>query len=151
MSSDDAYASFLDKANQDTSSGKATAASSAAATNAINTDVPSALQKVDQYYTSEADEPFEPVSLQWNEPSLPDEEKFKDLVSHKSDVTLVDVKDFDAHGQYSDVIKAVKAAASKDIRIYKLHHGKTRAEYYIVALDEKGSRIVGLKAKAVET
>ena len=71
--SDDAYESFLDKANQDTGAGQASAAPSKSATNAVSADIPSSLQGVDQYYTSEADEPFEPVSLQWDGGSLPDE------------------------------------------------------------------------------
>ena len=36
-------------------------------------------------------------------------------------------------------------------RIYKLETGKSRAEYYVVGFDAKGGKIVGLKAKAVES
>lgn len=71
--SDDAYSSFLDQANQDTGASKASTKTKPAATKAVNTDVPVTLQKVDQYYTSEADELFEPVSLKWGGKNMPSE------------------------------------------------------------------------------
>lgn len=71
--SDDAYSSFLDQANQDTGASKASTKSKSAATKAVDTDVPVTLQKVDQYYTSESDEPFEPVSLKWRGGNMPSE------------------------------------------------------------------------------
>lgn len=71
--SNDAYSSFLDQANQDTGSSKVSAKSKPAATKAVDTDVPVTLQKVDQYYTSESDEPFEPVSLKWSGKNMPSE------------------------------------------------------------------------------
>lgn len=76
MSSDDAYSSFLDQANQDTGASKTSAHSSSATTKAVDTDVPAPLQKVELYYTSEADEPFEPVSLKWNGKNMPSEGTF---------------------------------------------------------------------------
>lgn len=71
--SDDAYSSFLDQANQDTGASKTSTKSKTAATKAVDTDVPATLQKVDQYYTSESDEPFEPVSLKWSGTNMPSE------------------------------------------------------------------------------
>lgn len=71
--SDDAYSSFLDQANQDTGASKVFTKSKSAATKAVDTDVPVTLQKVDQYYTSESDEPFEPVSLKWSGENMPSE------------------------------------------------------------------------------
>lgn len=71
--SDDAYSSFLDQANQDTGASKESTKSKLAATKAVDTDVPVTLQKVDQYYTSESDEPFEPVSLKWSGKNMPSE------------------------------------------------------------------------------
>ena len=73
MSSDEAYESFLDQANQDTGAGKNSERSGSATAKAIDTDVPVSLQKVEQYYTSEADEPFEPVSLSWSGSNMPSE------------------------------------------------------------------------------
>ena len=71
--SDDAYSSFLDKANQDTGASKASMQSKTASTKAVDTEVPVTLQGVEQYYVSEADEPFEPVSLKWGGKNMPSE------------------------------------------------------------------------------
>ena len=87
MSSDAAYASFLDQANQDTgakvkTSGAAAASSSSpssgfATTRSVDTDVPTTLGQVDRYtYSSDTDEPFEAVSLQWSRSTLPDRGTF---------------------------------------------------------------------------
>lgn len=71
--SDDAYSSFLDQANQDTGASKASTQSKTASTKAVDTEVPATLQGVEQYYVSEADEPFEPVSLKWGGKNMPSE------------------------------------------------------------------------------
>ena len=60
-------------------------------------------------------------------------------------------KEFDRHGEYGEVMAAVEQAGDGKTRIYRLEHGGTRLEYYIVSFDEKGGRVVGLKAKAVES
>jgi hypothetical protein len=72
MSSDADYASFLDKANQDISSAAPQNASHTknCRTQAVNTSVPKALQQVEEYYISDADEPFEPVALKFNGSSI---------------------------------------------------------------------------------
>ena len=79
----------------------------------------------------------------------PDE--FAKLLSHDSDVSSRDEKEFDPQGQYKKIVDAVKKAGSKDVSIFRVEHGSTRAEYYVVSLDKKGGRIVGLKALAVES
>lgn len=84
MSSDDAYNSFLDQANQDTGASKASTKSSSATTKAVDTEVPAPLQEVEQYYTSETDEPFEPVSLKWSGESMPSERTNCDSIGHRS-------------------------------------------------------------------
>ena len=71
--SDDTYSSFLDQANQDTGASKTSTKSKSVATKAVDTDVPVILQEVDQYYTSESDEPFVPVSLKWSGKNMPSE------------------------------------------------------------------------------
>lgn len=72
MASDEDYAAFLEKANQDPSDGKASAQSGKKpGTKSVDTEVPKALEQVDEYYTSDADEPFEPVSLKWKGDELP--------------------------------------------------------------------------------
>ena len=73
MASDEAYSSFLDQANQDTGATKTTTKPASASTKATDTDVPVSLQQVEQFYVSDADEPFEPVSLKWNGSNMPSE------------------------------------------------------------------------------
>jgi hypothetical protein len=37
----------------------------------VNTEVPKALEEIEEYYVSDADEPFEPVSLKFDGDSVP--------------------------------------------------------------------------------
>lgn len=71
MSSDDAYMSFLNKANADLDAGRQQPAtqSSRPHTKAVDADeqIPAPLTAVESYYVSETDEPFEPVVLRWGE------------------------------------------------------------------------------------
>lgn len=80
MASDEDYMSFLDKANQDPSEGRAKTASSGKRefkTTDSGVQVPAVLQSAvkDAFYVSDADEPFVPVCLKWDEGGngLPDE------------------------------------------------------------------------------
>lgn len=75
-SSDDAYLSFLNKANQDLDAGRAQAASTTTPAGQARTEtlsmgvlIPAPLQSLDAWYTSETDEPFEPVVLRWEDAS----------------------------------------------------------------------------------
>lgn len=74
--SDDAYSSFLDKANQDTGASKASTQAQSVSTKVVDTDIPATLKSIEQYYTSEADEPFEPVSLKWSGNNMPSESTY---------------------------------------------------------------------------
>ena len=60
-------------------------------------------------------------------------------------------EEFDPQGEYKKVIEAVEQSGDGKTRIYRAEHGKTRLEYYIVGFDKEGGRVVGLKAKAVES
>ena len=60
-------------------------------------------------------------------------------------------KEFDPQGEYKEVMAAVEQSGDGKTRIYRLEHDRTRLEYYIVSFDRKGGRVVGLKAKAVES
>lgn len=53
-------------------------------------------------------------------------------------------------GQYNDAVEAVKKVVQGDIKVFRVAHGKTRCEYYIVGLNDK-AELLGLKARAVET
>lgn len=72
----------------------------------------------------------------------------KKLLGHDSDVESVDEKQF---GQYKKVLDAVKSAGNGKVSVFRVEHGGTRAEYYVVSVDEKEGRVVGLKALAVES
>ncbi|KAI9754928.1 MAG: hypothetical protein M1815_005358 [Lichina confinis] len=170
MSSDADYAAFLGQANQDTGAAKTSSSEDKqsggfASTKAVDTDdVPGALKAVDMVYTSESDEPFEPVSLQCDaSKGWPDEKQFLSLIDHPgkdAQVSILAPDEFDPKDRYGEVMQAVQAAvgggrgADGDkvpVKVYQVTHDKTRAEYYVVALDKKGSRIMGLKARSVET
>jgi len=71
MSSDADYAAFLDKANQDTGTASTQSKSKSVGIKAVNTDVPKSLSEIDEYLTSDSDEPFEPVSLKYTGDELP--------------------------------------------------------------------------------
>jgi hypothetical protein len=68
MSSDDAYMSFLDKANADVSGSAPQQGVGTVKTETVHSSlsVPKLLQSVDAYYISDTDEPFEPVALKWD-------------------------------------------------------------------------------------
>jgi hypothetical protein len=72
MSSDADYTSFLDKANQDTGSAEQQSSlrKKSYGTKSVDTVVPQTLAKVEEYYVSDADEPFEPVALKYDGSSL---------------------------------------------------------------------------------
>lgn len=73
MASDEAYSNFLDQANQDTGGASTQSKSKKLSTKSVDAEVPKALESVEEYYVSEADEPFEPVSLKWEKEGLPSE------------------------------------------------------------------------------
>ncbi|KAF2256985.1 hypothetical protein BU26DRAFT_446161 [Trematosphaeria pertusa] len=148
--SDADYAAFLDKANQDTSGGEATTQSKKVGTKSVNTQVPSALQSVEEYYTSDADEPFEPVALSYSGDGI-SAQQLKTLLGHNAEVEEIAVKEWDPQGQYAKVVEAVKKVGSGEVKVFRVQHGGTRAEYYVVSLDEKAGRVVGLKALSVES
>ena len=50
-----------------------------------------------------------------------------------------------------DVLAAVEKAGDGKVRVYRAENGTARVEYWIVGLDKEGGKIVGLKAKAVES
>lgn len=64
----------------------------------------------------------------------------------------MDLKEFDPKDQYRDVVELVDSVAhGGQVQVYRVHHGQTRAEYYVVALEKAQSRLVGIRAKAVES
>ncbi|KAK8133870.1 hypothetical protein PG984_005882 [Apiospora sp. TS-2023a] len=182
MASDEDYMAFLDNANKDPNEGYAKPASSGAKLEFKATDhgvqVPAALKEVaqDAFYVSDADEPFVPVALKWDEDGkgLPDEvggggflqaksnamspEEFAKLIAHpnpsSANVELQDPADWDPQGQYTKILDAVrKAGKGNDVRVYKVPKDSSRVEYWVVTTEGKGkdAKLVGVKALAVES
>ncbi|KJK60423.1 hypothetical protein P875_00053360 [Aspergillus parasiticus SU-1] len=169
--SDDAYMNFLNKANADLDTARAQQAqdSPTVRTETVETgvSVPAPLTSVDAYYTSETDEPFEPVALRWDGASrgiFPDPSHLSNLISPNADlsssITTLTPSSFDPRNQYSSALRAVRAAAAEssggdesavDVNVYRVEVGLSRIEYYILAVDAKKSLVVGLRTKAVET
>ncbi|KAK7533766.1 uncharacterized protein J3D65DRAFT_646934 [Phyllosticta citribraziliensis] len=150
MASDQDYAAFLDKANQDAGASAATAGQSRIGTKAVDTDVPAALRQVDEYLISDADEPFEPL-LSTNQRTTCAAD-FAKLIGHDGAVATISQSDFDPRGQYTKVVQAVKQASGNDlVGFFRAQHGSTRAEYWVVGLEGSSKAVVGLKAIAVES
>ncbi|KAK0741035.1 hypothetical protein B0T18DRAFT_432234 [Schizothecium vesticola] len=170
MASDDDYLAFLNKANQDPSEGRAT--TTATDTNSpfkitsAGVAVPRVLQALtrreDLVYVSDADEPFFPVALrfgggQGGGGGLPDEEEFAKLIGHeapeKAEVEILDPVDWDAQGQYTEVVDAVREAGrGSDVRVYRVGRDGVRVEYWVVTwVEGDGGAVVGVKALGVES
>jgi hypothetical protein len=60
-------------------------------------------------------------------------------------------QEFDPQGRYKEVLQAVEKAGDGTARIFRVETGRARAEIYVVGFDEKGGRIVGLRARSVES
>lgn len=62
-----------------------------------------------------------------------------------------EVKGTGFESQYKGVVDIVKKAGNGTAKIFRVELEGTRAEYYVVGVDEKEGRIIGLKALAVES
>lgn len=152
MSSDQDYEDFLNKANQDSSEAKSTAQSKSKSMGmkSVNTTVPKSLEKVDEIFVSDSDEPFEPVSLKYEGDEIPSADELSKLVG--KEVMKISQKDFDPRGQYKSVTDAVKQEiGGGDLGFFQVELDRTRSEYFVVGVDAKHRRIVGLKALSVES
>lgn len=159
MASDEDYASFLDKVNEDPNKGTAkTQSSGKIQLKAVDegVTVPAGLKKAtkDAFYVSDADEPFEPVVLKHSGKSLPNEITFAKLVNHPSPkdagVSIMDIGEWDSQGQYKDIVDAVrKETKGSDIRVYRIERDGARVEYFVVGLES--GKLVGVKALAIES
>jgi hypothetical protein len=52
---------------------------------------------------------------------------------------------------YKKVIDAVKKASSGALGYFSIELGGTRSEYFVVGVDKRGNRLVGLKAVVVQS
>lgn len=87
------------------------------------------------------------------------------LISPSADlsnaISTLSPSSFDPKNQYASVLHAVRAAAVErepnadqtavDIKVYRVELSSTKLEYWILALGGPESRLVGLRAKAVES
>lgn len=92
-----------------------------------------------------------------------DLDEFASLIASgsKPDIETLSEKSFDPRSQYSDVIKAVRAAVAAsdskvnesdvEVKVYRVEVGHSRVEYWVIALDGAEGKIVGLRAKAIES
>ncbi|RMZ74385.1 ribosomal L3 [Pyrenophora seminiperda CCB06] len=149
MSSDADYAAFLDKANQDVGSAETKDASQKQGygTMSVNTAVPKMLEQVEEYYISDADEPFEPVALSFEGSSVSADDLKKLIGSDQ----VEEVKGTGFESQYKKVVDAVKQAGDGTVKVFRVELQGARAEYYVVTVDKNEGRLVGLKALAVES
>ncbi|KAL2014438.1 hypothetical protein VTN00DRAFT_1963 [Thermoascus crustaceus] len=178
MATDDAYLSFLDKANADLNAGRSAQTQTQSVGGFVRTEtvdvdvrIPESLREVDTVYESETDEPFEPVALRWEgavRGVWPGPSQFSTLISPSTDlsrsITTMSPNVFDPKDRYSTVMRAVRAAAASeagdqinvdeagiDVKVYRVEVGKSRVEYWVLALEAEGGKIVGMRARAVET
>ncbi|KAJ5753460.1 uncharacterized protein N7511_007613 [Penicillium nucicola] len=173
MSSDDAYMAFLNKANADSSDGQAQTSqesSDVLRTKTVDSSlsVPKPLKNIDAYYVSDTDEPFDPVVLKWDaakDDTWPSIAELATLISESKDLSRsiesLPLTSFDPKDQYPEVFGAVRAAAAEknpdateeavELKVYRIEITTTRIEYWILALHAPEKKIVGLRAKAVES
>lgn len=64
---------------------------------------------------------------------------------------IEEVKEKGFESQYKSVIDAVKKAGNGEVKVFRVELEGTRAEYYVVSVDQKGKKVVGLKALSVES
>jgi predicted aspartyl protease len=76
-------------------------------------------------------------------------DNLKELLGGDKDVEEVKGSSFEK--QYKKVVDAVRGAGNGDVKVFKVQIDGTRAEFYVVAVDEKEGRVVGLKALSVES
>ena len=155
MASDADYQAFLDKAGADAQgSGVKTQQYSSGGQQLTTASVPAALGKVQATFVSDADEPFEPVSM---EHGVSGGKASAEDVAHlagvkKGDVTHVGAwKEFDPKGHYGEVKDAVEKEA-KNMSVWKIEKSGARCEYWILGIaKEDEGKVVGFRAKAVES
>ncbi|KAI9770702.1 MAG: hypothetical protein M1840_002952 [Geoglossum simile] len=154
MASDEVFTSFLDKANEISSASGSVSHEAAATTKTVDANVLTRPRSIGKYYISESDEPFVPLNLKWSGEGFPSEDEFQALLLNdsKAKVSVTNPDEWDPRGDYISVIEAVRAAArTEDVKVYRIQHDHSRAEYYVVGLDRESAGIVGMKAKAVES
>jgi hypothetical protein len=66
-------------------------------------------------------------------------------------IEVLDPNDWDRRNQYKDVRDAVASACDGgEVKVYRVERG-ARVTYYVVGIDIKARKIVGVRVKAVES
>ncbi|KAL5396722.1 hypothetical protein PMIN06_001794 [Paraphaeosphaeria minitans] len=148
--SDADYEAFLNKANADSNGSKAQAQSPAEGygTKSVDAAVPQALKSVEATYTSDADEPFEPVALNYQGHDITDQQ-LKTILGHEDEVEELSVSKWDPMGQYKEVVDTVKKVVDGAVKVFRVALTGAREEYYVVGV--KDGKVLGLKALSVES
>ena len=171
MADDSSYLSFLSDANktpQNTSNTDTTGHTSTAESRTSKFDptsstaaIPEPLQslQIQQiHYVSETDEAFEPILLTYYGDGLPNGEELGKSLGMKGantrEIEVMTVDEWDPRHQYEEVIGKVKDAGKHkggngEVKAYRVGLDRTRVEYYLLTVVERG--LVGVKAKAVES
>ncbi|KAA8893628.1 hypothetical protein FN846DRAFT_978150 [Sphaerosporella brunnea] len=155
MSSDAAdYEAFLKKAQKDYSEGyEPPADTERTATITAEVDPHPAIRALgERFYVSEVDEAFEFISFSWEKELLPTIDEFSDLTgSDSGSIEVLEPKDWDHRNEYQDVRDAVATAcAGGEVKVYRVQRG-ARVTYYVLGVDVKARKIVGVRVKAVES
>lgn len=76
-------------------------------------------------------------------------------------ISTLSPSSFDPKSQYSSVLNAVRAAAVEndpgadksavDVKVYRVEMSSTKIEYWVLALEGTESKLVGFRAKSVES
>ncbi|KAI9747218.1 MAG: hypothetical protein M4579_007503 [Chaenotheca gracillima] len=161
MSSDADYQSFLDKANQPGGGeGGITSKPASTETKTITTskDVPEILKGMMRVvtYTSETEEPFESVSLEFDAQRRPDEEEFRTLIAAPSSakIEIWALEMWDPRNTYEAVTALLRRMTSDrfGVRVYRVELDQSRVQYYGLGVDMNDpDRLIGFRAKAVES
>lgn len=83
-------------------------------------------------------------------------ESFAALIDHptplSANITTMKVEEWNKTGEYTKVVDAVKGAAGgEDLKVYVVPRTEVETEYWVVAVDKKERRLVGVKALGVES
>lgn len=92
-------------------------------------------------------------------------DQFSRLISPSADlsqaISTLSPSSFDPKNQYASVLRAVRSAAVEkasdadqsgvEVKVYRVELTSTKLEYWVLALDVPGSRVVGLRAKSFES
>lgn len=157
MADDASYTNFLNKANQDVSSGGSNQPQSTSQarskfdptlSGASNGSVPKPIADIKATYTSDTDSDFEPVFFSYSGSGLPSSKDFEKCMDGRGKAEELSEKGFDPRGHYKQVIDAVKSVG-KGVKIFRVELGGTRVEYYILTVSD--GKLLGVVAKAVES